>query len=86
VSEHTIPHPGDQAICFASHKGSICAPKSWPQAEVEAAAATLAEARHGPWRAVDKSQPPLSIPPATPGPCQQDRNRLHWFLISGELP
>jgi hypothetical protein len=57
-----------------------------PQSEVERFAMGAISPGFGPWRSVDKSQPPISIPGKTPNPCNHDPGRLHWFLISGELP
>jgi hypothetical protein len=47
---------------------------------------TVDRTRGDRWRAVDKSLPPISIPGKTPNPCNDDPNRLHWFLVSGLFP
>lgn len=73
------------AVMFAKLLGyscSICAPLIMDQQEVEAAAMIMLKPARGPWRCVDKSQPPISIPGKTPSPCNQYADRQHWFLIS----
>lgn len=88
-----IPHPSSfadpprhgDAILFASMVGftcSICAPLAMTQAEVEAAATAMQPPRLGPWRAVDKSKPPISVGEPTPNPCSVYQGRQHWFLMS----
>lgn len=86
------PFPDDPtlggAVVFASLMGftcSICAPRLMGQEEVEAAAMILVEPKLGPWRAVDKSLPPISIGEPTPSPCNLYGDRQHWFLVSGTL-
>lgn len=62
---------------------SICAPRTMSQAEVEAfATAELPPHDDNPWRAVDKSLPPICVGGPTPSPCNHDPDaRLHWFLL-----
>jgi hypothetical protein len=62
---------------------SICAPETMSQTEIELVAGSLVSP--GVWRAIDKSQPPISMGAKTPNPCAHDPSRLHWFLISDEL-
>ena len=84
------PFPDDPqlggAVMYANLVGmtcSVCAPLIMGQEEVEAAAMLLAEPRgEGPWRAIDKSQPPLSMGAKTPSPCNVYPDRQHWFLVS----
>jgi hypothetical protein len=73
------------AVVFAEFYGltcSICAPRIMDEAEVEVAAMVLLQPRGRPWKAVDKSKPPISIGAPTPSPCNQYPDRQHWFLIS----
>jgi hypothetical protein len=73
------------AIVYAEHMGfycSICAPRSLTAEEVEGAAMLLSAPRYAPWKQVDKSKPPISIPGPTPNPCNIYPDRLHWFLVS----
>lgn len=87
---HHPPFPQDNtlggAVMFAELFGiscSLCAPLLMDEAEVEAAAMIMATPRKGPWKAVDKSKPPVSIGAPTPSPCNVYPGRQHWFLISG---
>ena len=64
---------------------SACAPRSMSKEDVEAAAADIVKPAFGHWRAVDKSQPPISIGEPTPSSCNVAEDRQHWFLVSGEL-
>jgi hypothetical protein len=56
--------------------------------QVEAAATIMLAPRFGPWRAIDKSkvfsQKQLGGM-KTPNPCDQYRDRQHWFLVSGDF-
>jgi hypothetical protein len=83
-SLHDGPRHGE-AIMFASLMRmtcSVCAPSSMEQKEVEAAAMIMLTPKWGPWRAVDKSRPPISIGEPTPNACNVYAGRQHWFLIS----
>lgn len=87
--QHQEPPPHGGPFVFAELVGftcSICAPADMAQGEIEAFATRTVRPEFGPWRAVDKSQPPISIPGKTPNPCNHDPTRLHWFLVCGELP
>lgn len=73
------------AVVFAELLGftvSICAPLIMDQQEVEQNAMLMCKPAHGPWQAVDKSKPPISIGAPTPSPCNVYPDRQHWFLLS----
>lgn len=83
------PFPEDPtlggAVVFAEFMGltcSVCAPLIMDQLEVETVAMIILPPAMRPWRAIDKSKPPLSIGEPTPNPCNQYPDRQHWFLIS----
>ena len=83
------PFPDDAtlggAVMFAELVGltcSMCAPVIMGQEEVEAAAMLITSPQLGAWRAVDKSQPPISLGAKTPSPCNLYQDRQHWFLVS----
>ena len=61
---------------------SICAPMKMTQHDVEQFAEASCRRIAGPWQAVDKSLPPISMGEPTPGPCNQYVGRQHWFLVS----
>jgi hypothetical protein len=61
---------------------SFCAPLIMSEYEVEMAAMLIVTPTFGPWRAVDKSKPPLSAGLPTPNPCNVYAGRQHWFLMS----
>jgi hypothetical protein len=73
---------GDRPFVFAALARvscSICAPRSMSKEEVEAFAAKEVPDAMGEWKAVDKSKIGLGGP--SPGPCNIEARRLHWFLL-----